>query len=156
MRRRTLLKRTIPTISLVVPLAGCSGDGDSDDNGGDDGGDGSDSDGGDSAGDGEPPEAVFIVNSSRVPSDGTLEITYGSDDAFVAGQVTIEGENIASNAQGATWADLDDANGPNDSVENGDSIVIEGATAAYDVKLIWESSDGSTSEQILWERGPEA
>lgn len=140
--------RTAQTSCLVVPLAGCSsgnGNGNGDDSG---------SDGGDSGGaDGQPPKPIFLVNTS---GENTLKLTFSAGDGFVAGQVTIEGSNIAESAQGATWADLDDSNGPDETVESGDSIVIEDATEAYDVKLHWESADGSTSEQIYREQGPEA
>jgi flagellin-like protein len=85
----------------------------------------------------------------------TLDVTVQSGDQFEASQVSFSGDFTADSGEG-TWAD--------ESGADGDSLIGAGDSAtgidvdddAFELDIVWESSDGSDSQVISSTSGPDA
>jgi len=96
------------------------------------------------------PATSFDHNYSE--ANGTVEVTVEEGETFTAERVRFEGEGVAD--PGARWHEKDPDSGSTDSVERGDSAVVDVTGPDYTLELVWESADGDTQVVISASTGP--
>lgn len=99
------------------------------------------------------PQAVFDF---EYDSAGELTVTHQGGDNVGASQLVIQGQGLGTTG---TWSDLGgSASGDLDAqpaVVAGDSVTVA-AEPDYEVRVIWQRADGSTSAVLASNRGPAA
>jgi len=88
-------------------------------------------------------------------SEETLEITVRSGDTFTAGQVQFRGSGF--DETGASWAEVTGTEvTPESTVAAGDRVTLTGVGPAFELDVVWESSNGGESAIIAVRTGPDA
>jgi flagellin-like protein len=116
---------------------------------------------GDQAGNVAPQASLSTEYDS---TETNLTITHESGNPIVSDQIRLRGTGFhnATNAN-TTWANYTAANnatvsGTSDgepAVTAGDQLVIN-ASSDYEVRVVWESTEGESSDTLLEDSGPDA
>ena len=110
------------------------------------------------------PQASF--SSDYDASEGNVTITHDSGDAIVTTELYFRGSNFwkaENNGFNQTWAGyVGDGNASYSGKSDGQSAVVAGdqaefsADSNYELRVVWESSEGDSSDTLLQEDGPQA
>jgi flagellin-like protein len=108
------------------------------------------------------PQASFT--SDYDSNDGNVTITHDSGDSIVATEVYFRGSNFwGSDRSNTTWQNYSANNNATisgnvegqDAVTAGDRAEFN-ATNSYEMRVVWESSGGESSNTMLEDTGPQA
>jgi len=113
------------------------------------------------------PTATFDFNyDSESPS---LTITHTGGDNIKTDELFVRGSNMGSDNTGQWLGDDGSTSGTiggdasaniddESAVSSGDSVVLDGSNLDdnYVARVVWESSDGSSSSELATDRGPDA
>jgi flagellin-like protein len=105
------------------------------------------------------PTADFTFNYEPGSSnDGNLTITHNSGDAIVDDRLYVRGSGLGTSSD--AWPDNGTASGNVESqsaVVSGDTWNVTGQVDSdYEVNVVWESEDGSSSSTLASDQGPDA
>lgn len=91
------------------------------------------------------PQASFSIDYE---SGTSITVTHEGGDSIKASELYVRG-TIGNN----DWNSLGGTSG---KVQAGNSITISGATDSYDVRVVYQSSEGDTSATLAQSSGPSA
>jgi flagellin-like protein len=108
------------------------------------------------------PQASFA--SDYDATEGNVTITHDSGDAIVAEEVSFRGSDFwGSDRSNTTWLNYSANNNATISGEvEGQDAVTAGdraefnASDTYELRVVWESSEGDSSDTLLEDNGPQA
>ncbi|MEF8783676.1 MAG: type IV pilin N-terminal domain-containing protein [Haloarculaceae archaeon] len=107
------------------------------------------------------PQASFA--SDYDATEGNVTITHDSGDAIVTTEVYFRGSGFWEASENQTWAGYAAENNATYSGESeGENAVVAGdraefnASKDYELRVVWESSEGDSSDTLLEDNGPQA
>jgi len=95
------------------------------------------------------PQASFTADYSQ--ATGELTVTVSSGDTMDPGQVTLAGEGF--NEAGTTW---ETQAGTGGRLSAGDEITLTGVQQDFELRIRWQSEDGTDSATLDILTGPDA
>ena len=109
---------------------------------------------------GVSPQASFT--SDYDATEGNVTITHDSGDAIIETEVFFRGQNFDQRGN-QTWAQyVEDGNATQSGTSEGQDAVVAGDQAEigaddnYVLRVVWESSEGDSSNTLLEDEGPQA
>lgn len=102
------------------------------------------------------PAVNFSFEWAEESTGGTLTITHNSGDSIKAAELFIRGTGLADTGRwnslgGSASGDIDGE----PAVVAGNHVEV-GADSAYDVRVVWEDSEGDSSATLAEDHGPDA
>lgn len=112
------------------------------------------------------PQASIDTDYDAGESD--LTITHNSGDAIIATEVYLRGSDFNKSNANYNWSKYNQSQGGNywsaslsgevenqEAVTAGDRLEV-GANDTYELRVVWESSEGDTSDTLIEDTGPQA
>jgi FlaG/FlaF family flagellin (archaellin) len=97
------------------------------------------------------PNPTFDTKfEGQLPAEVTISMT--GSDSFIAGRVSVTGENIDASDEGKAWHELDNPYsnpGPGSRIMAGDKAVIELTDTEWEITLVWADESGATSATLF-------
>jgi len=113
------------------------------------------------------PSAAFSVdyssNASLGTYDGDLTAVHDSGDPIVDDELYLRGENFRPSLNNQSWAGYaGEGNATVSGQTEGESAVVAGdradlvANSTYDIRVVFESTEGDSSATLATDEGPDA